>query len=447
MRGVISIKSERRSYRPDHLFGDVTFAYGETVVGLHDQRRGWYVAEHDQAVLRDDDAEQSLLTQLTDLGVRPHAMFSYFGADVQFHQRHLNRIVRALTASGWAVELRGQRIRQPGSFNLSVSTNVDWFELNGQVDFGGVTASLPKLLAALRTGGRFVQLDDGSQGMLPDEWLEKYGGLARLAKSDGESLRFASTQTLLLDALLAEQGNVDFDTGFRRFRDKLQRFDGVKPAKEPRGFRGELREYQREGLGWLQFLREFNFGGCLADDMGLGKTIQVLALLQTRRLAKRQQHKPSLVVVPKSLIFNWLEEAERFTPNLRVANYTGGDRGAHLDQLDECDLLLTTYGILRRDIVRLKEIEFDYAILDESQAIKNHNSQAAKASRLLKAEQRLAMTGTPVENHLGELWSLFEFLNPGMLGKTGAFESLAKTKQNGDEAHVKLLARAIDRSS
>ena len=442
-QGRIVIKSDRRSHRSDQLFGDVTFAYGEMIIELRDGRRGWYDAEHDQAVLRDHDAEQALLAQLTGLGARPQRTSSYFGADVQFHQKHLTRIVRALTTDGWIVESRGHLIRQPGSFNLSVSTNVDWFELNGQVDFDGVTASLPNLLAALRGGERFIQLDDGSQGMLPNEWLEKYGGLARLAKSDGESLRFDSTQALLLDALLAEQGNVQLDTGFRRIRDKLRKIDGIEPGREPDGFRGELREYQREGLGWLQFLCEFSFGGCLADDMGLGKTVQVLALLQTRRLAKRKQHKPSLVVVPKSLIFNWIEEAERFTPTLRVANYTGSERGDHLEQLGECDLLLTTYGTLRRDIVRLKDIEFDFAILDESQAIKNHNSQAAKACRLLKAEQRLAMTGTPVENHVGELWSLFEFLNPGMLGQTGAFESLAKTKQNGDEAHVKLLARAI----
>ena len=469
-QGRLVIKSDRRSHRPDQLFGEVAFAYGETIIELRDGRRGWYDAHHDQAVLRDNDAERVLLAQLTDLGARPNSTSSYFHADVQFHQNHFTRIVRALTANGWIVESRGQLIRQPGSFNLSVSTNVDWFELNGQVDFGGETASLPSLLAALRRGERFIQLDDGSQGMLPDEWLKKYGGLARLAKSDGESLRFASTQTLLLDALLAEQGNVQLDTGFRCFRDKLRTIDRIELAKEPCGFRGELREYQREGLGWLLFLSEFRFGGCLADDMGLGKTVQVLALLQTRRFAegqsqnhaeagdgrsdlpgkqgfrigsKQKQHKPSLVVVPKSLIFNWIEEAERFTPNLRVANYTGPDRGDHLQQLDECDVLLTTYGTLRRDIVRLKDIQFDFAILDESQAIKNHNSQAAKACRLLKAEQRLAMTGTPVENHLGELWSLFEFLNPGMLGQTGAFASLAKTKQDGDEAHVKLLARAI----
>jgi superfamily II DNA or RNA helicase len=442
-QGRIAIKSDRRSHRSDQLFGDVAFAYGETIIELNDERPGWFDAEQDQAVVRDHDAEQALLAKLTDLGARPQSTSSYFGGDVQFHQRHFTRIVHELTADGWIVESRGQLIRQPGSFNLNVSTNVDWFELNGQVDFGGVKASLPNLLAALRSGNQFIQLDDGSQGMLPDEWLETYGGLARIVKNDGESLRFASTQTLLVDALLAEQGNVQLDTGFRQFRDKLRQFDGVKPGREPRGFHGELREYQRDGLGWLQFLREFGFGGCLADDMGLGKTVQVLALLQTRRLARKKPHRPSLVVVPKSLIFNWVEEAERFTPNLRVVDYTGSDRGDRLEQLDECDVLLTTYGTLRRDIVRIKDIEFDYAILDESQAIKNHHSQSAKACRLLKAKQRLAMTGTPVENHLGELWSLFEFLNPGMLGRTGAFESLANRKQNSDEAQFKLLARAI----
>ncbi len=288
----------------------------------------------------------------------------------------------------------------------------------------------------------------GTQGMLPEEWLKRYGGLIELGEQDEDTLKFAPSQALLLDSLLAEQDHVQVDRQFDKFRQKLRSFAGVEPAQEPKAFSGELRSYQRDGLGWLGFLREFRFGGCLADDMGLGKTVQVLAMLESRRLRRMptgQKRPPSLVIVPKSLVFNWIDEAARFTPRLRVLDYTGLDRVERLANTDRCDLMVTTYGVLRRDIVQLRETQFDYAILDESQAIKNANSQAAKACRLLQADHRLAMTGTPVENHLGELWSLFEFLNPGMLGRSRAFNSLAKNGRSRDEDDTTLpmLAKAL----
>jgi SNF2 family DNA or RNA helicase len=207
-----------------------------------------------------------------------------------------------------------------------------------------------------------------------------------------------------------------------------------------------MRGYQRDGLGWLDFLRDFRFGGCLADDMGLGKTIQVLAMLESRRtreLEPGQSRRPSLVVVPKSLIFNWREEAARFTPQLRVLDYTGPGRWVDAKHLNAYDLIVTTYGTLRRDITKLKDHHFDYAILDESQAIKNAQSQNAKACRLIRADHRLAMTGTPVENHLGELWSLFEFLNPGMLGRSANFAALAKQGTREDPASLAVLANGL----
>ena len=167
------------------------------------------------------------------------------------------------------------------------------------------------------------------------------------------------------------------------------------------------------------FLEKLGLGGCLADDMGLGKTIQVLALL-----ARRQQEtqaaglpsRPSLVIVPRSLVFNWIEEARKFAPGLRVVNHTGTTRVDETGTLADWDIVITTYGTLRRDILTHRETEFDYVVLDEAQSIKNAASQAAKACRLLRARHRLALTGTPVENHIGELWSIFEFLNPGQLG-------------------------------
>jgi SNF2 family DNA or RNA helicase len=240
---------------------------------------------------------------------------------------------------------------------------------------------------------------------------------------------------------------VDCDVTFRRVRTELTQFASIGPAEQPAGFNGRLRDYQREGLGWMHFLRQFSFGGCLADDMGVGKTAQVLALLESRRelRAQAQIEAPSLVVVPKSLIFNWKQEVQRFTPQLRVLDYTGMARATtrEKDEFSSYDVILTTYGTLRRDALHFKDKVFDYVILDEAQAIKNGSTESAKAARLLRANHRLALSGTPVENHLGELWSLFEFLNPGMLGTSGAFPLVAASKRDPDGETRKLLSRAL----
>src|SRR5207253_9614846 len=160
-------------------------------------------------------------------------------------------------------------------------------------------------------------------------------------------------------ALLAAQPEIQVDAAFEKVRQNLRQFEGVVALDSPPGFRGELRPYQREGLGWLDYLQKFEFGGILADDMGLGKTIQVLALLQRRR-ARRQSEGPSLIVVPRSLVFNWMQEAARFTPRLDILDYTGPNRQALREQFGEHDVVVTTYGTMRSDIVELSQIEFDY---------------------------------------------------------------------------------------
>src|SRR5262249_31072653 len=160
-----------------------------------------------------------------------------------------------------------------------------------------------------------------SMGMLPEDWLKKYGMLAELGTSENGHIQFAAAQAGLLDALLAAQPEIRIDAAFHKVRQSLHRFEGGEPLEAPPGVHGELRPYQRLGLGWLDYLAQFDFGGILADDMGLGKTIQVLALLQRRR-ARRQARAPSLAVVPRSLVFNWIQEAQRFTPRLRVLDYT-----------------------------------------------------------------------------------------------------------------------------
>jgi SNF2 family DNA or RNA helicase len=293
-----------------------------------------------------------------------------------------------------------------------------------------------------------ILLDDGSFGMLPEEWMQKYGMLAGLGTTQGNHIRFKRSQAGLLDALIATQPETSCDEVFDRMRHELQNFTGVAPAPAPPGFCGSLRTYQHEGLGWLHFLQSFGFGGCLADDMGLGKTIQVLALLEERRSMRETNGSgaaipPSLVVMPRSLVFNWRQEAGRFAPKLRILEHTGGERIRGHEHFDDYDAVFTTYGTLRRDAPFFKEKVFDYVILDEAQAIKNASTESAKAARLLRSRHRLALSGTPIENHIGELWSLFEFLNPGMLGSASVL-GLGKTQTGKiEETQRPMLARAL----
>jgi superfamily II DNA or RNA helicase len=422
----------------------LAFQYGEQTAPFNDGSGGWYDRQARRAVLRDFDVENAAKNQLLAAGAQRPS--HWHAADLfLLSPTKMSRVTLELTQAGWTVEAEGRLIRRPANWSIDLTSGIDWFELDGTWDFGGVQARLPQLLAALRAGEQFVELDDGSRGLLPAEWLARYGSLVDLGEEHADRLRFQSNQAALLDVLLAEheRQNITVDRAFTELRDRLRTFNGIQPWQEPASFVGELRPYQREGLAWLHFLDDFGFGGCLADDMGLGKTVQVLALLDERRAARDDKPKgrkkanagprPALVVVPRSLVFNWIEEARRFSPNLSVLNYTGLDRTGVRDRMQEFDLIVTTYGTVRRDIAHLREIEFDYVILDEAQAIKNASSQAAKACRLLRARRRLAMTGTPVENHLGELWSLFEFLNPGMLGQSSRLSGLvAKTGRQDD---------------
>jgi SNF2 family DNA or RNA helicase len=266
--------------------------------------------------------------------------------------------------------------------------------------------------------------------------------MAALAQKHDGRLRYGRIQMALLDALLAGQPRTHVDEAFERLRDELAAGARPEAEDEPEGFQGTLRHYQREGLGWLTFLERLGLGGCLADDMGLGKTIQVLALLLRRRDVVRAAgiaRRPSLVIVPKSLVFNWLEEARRFAPELKVVNYTGNARADAAGPLENWDVVVTTYGTLRRDVMAHRELEFDYVVLDEAQSIKNAASQAAKACRLLRCRHRLALTGTPVENHIGELWSIFEFLNPGQLGSAARLRRFLADGRGSTE----VVARAV----
>ncbi len=407
-------------WQHDRLKGEVLFDYdGASVRGSSGQ---WAIVQRaaSRCLVRHRELEADYWNQLQDAGFRRLIDQKRGPHDVEIVSRDLGPAVRSLMNQNWQVRADGKRVRQPLDIQFQVRSGIDWFELHADIDFDGGRVTFPELLAALARGDGTIILDDGSLGILPEEWLRRYGLLAGLGTAEDDHLRFSNVQVGLLDALLSTQPSVDYDAKFQELRNKLADFSGVKAVEEGATFHGELRTYQREGLGWLQFLEDFHFGGCLADDMGLGKTIQMLAFFNLRK-KRRPKKLPSLVVVPKSLMFNWRQECERFTPELSVMEYAGLDRAKLRDVLDEQDLVLTTYGTLRRDVVQLKEYEFDYVVLDEAQAIKNSGSQVAKAVRLLKSRHRMALSGTPIENHLGDLCSIFEFLNPGMLGRNSTF--------------------------
>jgi superfamily II DNA or RNA helicase len=342
----------------------------------------------------------------------------------------MRELVEDAAAHGIEVFYAGGKVRSGGSFSATIESGIDWFDLSLAADVTGAELAMPELLAALRTGRPLVRLSDGTTVLIPT-WLERRAAALAAAPLDGDALRFRKAEALLLAALLDGASQVEVDETFAKLRERLDRFVGMTPCDAPRGFGATLRGYQRDGLGWLHFLRELGLGGCLADDMGLGKTVQVLALLEQQRAERarrrlRGTHKPTLVVAPRSLVFHWLDEARRFAPKLTTLEWHGLARAQRAAELASADLIVTTYATLRLDLERLAAIDYAVVVLDEAHAIKTATTATAQAACSLRADFRLALTGTPVENRLDDLASIFDYLNPGLLGRPAALRAIGE---------------------
>jgi len=330
------------------------------------------------------------------------------------------------------------------TFSFSVSSGIDWFDVATNVSFNGAPVAFNVLVDAIKHKKEYVQLADGSIGLLPEQWINKFKRAFSFGEAGKDEMRFSRSQVNALDMLLKEADETKTDEEFREHLEKLNSFEKIKKQVVSSSFKKVLRPYQKAGYDWFYFLKEFHFGGILADDMGLGKTIQVLAFLLNEK--KKRKKLPDLVVAPTSVVFNWLVEAEKFSPELKILNHTGSSRIKEGPlHFDEYDIILTSYSILLRDKSLFTVRDFNYIILDESQKIKNPTTKTAKLVRELKAEQRLCLTGTPVENNLDELWSQISFLNPGMLGPLKKFqEAFSKPIQRGnDEAAAESLRKTI----
>jgi SNF2 family DNA or RNA helicase len=307
--------------------------------------------------------------------------------------------------------------------SMGVKSSIDWFDVAIEIKYGKEKVSLKDIKKALLKKSKYIQLKDGTLGMLPKEWLAKFSKYFKVGEVKNDTIKISNFQFNIIDELFEDLENTpDFLLDLQRKKIQLQNLKNITSVKLPRTVKATLRPYQKEGLNWLVFLFDNKLGGCLADDMGLGKTLQTIALLAYLKVNKKAK-KPHLIVAPTSLMFNWEKEIEKFCPSLKNLLYTGSERQKHLVNFKKYDIILTTYGSVLNDVTLLKEIDFEYIILDESQAIKNPNSKRYKAVRLLKSNNRLALTGTPIENNTFDLYAQMNFLNPGLLGTKTHFKT------------------------
>jgi len=328
--------------------------------------------------------------------------------------------------------------------DIKVLSGTDWFETKVKVKFGKQNASLKHLHKSIRNKSKFVALDDGTLGVLPETWLEKFTAYFNAAEIDEDVLKtykinYQSIDELYEDRMLDELAKNELF----RLKNKIEGKNTIEDIAVPVGLKTVLRPYQKFGLNWLNFLDDFNFGACLADDMGLGKTIQIIAFILSQKEKNGQQC--NLIVVPASLIYNWQNEIEKFAPSLKFFTLYGATRIKKLTRFDDYDVVLTSYGTLLSDIRILKEFHFNYAFLDEAQNIKNPESQRYKAACLLQARNRIAITGTPIENNVFDLYGLLSFACPGLLGSKHRFATVFSTPidQFKDKKRTKELQQKI----
>ena len=371
-----------------------------------------------RVVTRDFGAEKRHTDALAAAGLNVNALDG--DAALDFLLEGLERAQTAgfevfLDASARKLSPRGALMPE-----VKVGSGLDWFDLKVSFAFDGLDFPLEAVLASWREGRKYHKLPDGQTFRLPEEWLAKHAGalveLQDVRAAAGN--RMSAFAAPLVADLLEEAGAGKLAARWKEIARRILDFDGIPERPIPAALQAEPREYQKRGFHWLVWLRELNLGGVLADDMGLGKTLQTLMLLEDTHA--EHTGAPSLVVAPTSVVFNWAAEAQKFTPHLRVYVHHGPNRRDKLPT-DEFDIIVTSYALLRYDDKLFSAHKFRYVALDEAQQIKNPDSQIAQICQKLQSDHRLALSGTPMENSLVELWSLFNFLMPGFFGSRASF--------------------------
>ena len=417
-----------------HILISPVMRYGEVEVSILSKRQLYARDQKDNAFIVDRD--EVLENNFTALLLQQHPDF--LG---QVHQQNFHLSKKQFLEEAWFLdafetwqaqgikilgfnEIDTQRLNpNKGKVAIKVTSGLDWFNTDLEVRYGGQKASLRQLHKSLKNGSKYVTLDDGTLGMLPAEWVQKMAAYFEAGEITEDQIRtpkvnFTGVLALYEKEMLADEVQQQIEA----YRSKLAGFETIENIASPKGLNAALRHYQQQGLNWLNFLDDFGFGGCLADDMGLGKTIQVIAFM----LLLRQKHgqQTHFVVVPTSLIFNWQGELEKFAPSLKLLTIHGTNKVRNNHAFAEYDVVLTSYGMLLSNIHFMKTFRFSYIFLDESQAIKNPDSQRYKACRLLQSKNKIVLTGTPIENNTFDLYGQLSFACPGLLGNQQYFKDI-----------------------
>ncbi len=400
------------------------------------------------SVKRDKHSEQEWLERLKQSNLTSNGqpfMFTPITDSLEWVIEHLPD----LSKTGFKIFGEGDlkqfaRPKKLTSSSFRISSGEQWFELEGEMTFGDVSLNINDIRKVLVKDKPYIKLQDQATGELPANWLKQLKKLLHLVDTDKDKIRVPKIAANLLDELGNTAETYESDTDFQEYAKRLRSFEQIEETSPPKKLNGELRSYQQAGLTWMHFLNRYGFGGILADDMGLGKTIQVLALLQ--KVAETKKKKPHcLIIAPKSVIHNWRVEAQKFVPEFEVYIHHGTERITDFDNWPEADLCITTYSTMRNDIHELKKITFDYAILDESHTVRNPASKTFKALKLIKANNRLCMSGTPVQNTTMDLWTQFQFLNPGLLGNQKQFREqwVKPVEKNNNKTAEEMLHKMV----
>ncbi len=322
---------------------------------------------------------------------------------------------------------------QYSPYKANISTHIksgeDWFDVSIEISFGDEVVKLSDVKKAIMKNERFVKLSDGKMGLLPEAWYNKLQKYFRAGEVQSGELKISKMKFSLIDELFDQIDDIEVLQELSEKKRRLREFQTIEVTELPTEIRAELRDYQIEGFNWLNFLDSFQWGGILADDMGLGKTLQILSFLQKQA---NDHDQVNLVVVPTSLLFNWQNEIKKFVPSLTYLIHHGPERTGNYQDFHGYNLVITTYGLISNDISLFDKVKFNYIVLDESQAIKNPTSKRYKAACLLKSRNKIAMTGTPIENNTFDLYAQINFVNPGFLGSQQSFKEDFSRPIDGD---------------